>query len=296
MKVIIYILAVSCFSAALPSPFPREKLQIGLLTISFQQLPWNEIKGRNIYIKPIFNHTAIRNDSTNVRIIDGDHALPHSRPYQAALIINGESFCSGSLISPNYVLTAAHCTFSASYVEIILGAHYLNIEEHSQLRVTSTNIIIHEGYMRPDRHSNDISLIKTPNYIVTNNYIQIIKLAQADAGSYDGYIGALSGWGTTSDSSSTLSPGLLETYLTIISNTWCSDYYEPGIITPSILCSWGIVQTGPCNGDSGAPHLVGQVQVGLVSFLPSDGCESWYPSGYTRISYYRPWINQHTDL
>ncbi|KAJ8918109.1 hypothetical protein NQ315_011566 [Exocentrus adspersus] len=282
MKVIIYLQAVLSISLALPSP----------------KLPWNEIQGRNISVEPVSNHPTVKNNGVNGRIIGGDEVEPHSRPYQAGLIINGQNFCSGSLISPNYVLTAAHCIFSASYVEIILGAHNVNIQEASQLRVTSSNIIIHEGYMIPDRHSNDISLIKTPEHIVTNNYIQIVRLPQADAGAYENFVGALSGWGTTSLSSSTISHVLLETYLSIIPNTLCSYYSEPDAITSSIMCSWGNSNnpSGPCNGDSGAPLVVGNVQVGLLSFLTSQGCESNYPSGYTRISYYRTWINQNTDL
>ncbi|KAJ8918114.1 hypothetical protein NQ315_011571 [Exocentrus adspersus] len=184
----------------------------------------------------------------------------------------------------------------ASYVEIRLGAHYVNIEEHSQLRVTSTNIIIHEDYMRPDRHSNDISLIQTPEHIVTNNYIQIVRLAVADSGDYSGYVAFLSGWGTTSNSSTDLSAALQETHLFIMQNVLCLNVYGPDVVKSSTLCTYGYTPTGPCNGDSGGPLVVGNTQVGVVSFIPSRGCESGYPSGYSRISYYRSWINRNTDL
>ena len=45
--------------------------------------------------------------------ISGAEAIPHQFPYQVGIIshqitgING--FCGGSLLSANYVLTAAHC-------------------------------------------------------------------------------------------------------------------------------------------------------------------------------------------
>lgn len=44
------------------------------------------------------------------RIIGGTEAPKHSSPWQAALIINEQDICGGSLISKNYVLTAGQCT------------------------------------------------------------------------------------------------------------------------------------------------------------------------------------------
>ncbi|KAJ8918116.1 hypothetical protein NQ315_011573 [Exocentrus adspersus] len=294
------------------SPLVVGKTQVGVLSFISSEgcesgyptgysrlLPWNEIKEKSFYAEPIlaFNYTPNIHNDVDGRIIGGHEAQPHSRPYQVALIINGENFCSGSLISPNYVLTAARCTSSASYVELILGAHNLNIQEASQMRLTSSSIIIHEDYMKPDQHDNDISLIKTPNHIVTNEYIQIVPLADAVSGTYTGYVADVSGWGTTSDSTPTMSPVLLQTHLVIQANFYCVDIFGPDVIKPSTMCgSNGREVIGPCNGDSGAPLVAGNVQVGIASFIASSGCDSTDPSGYTRISYFRPWINKNTDL
>jgi secreted trypsin-like serine protease len=38
------------------------------------------------------------------------------------------------------------------------------------------------------------------------------------------------------------------------------------------------------------------VHVGVVSFVSSRGCESGYPSGYSRTAYYRDWIRTTTGV
>ncbi len=35
---------------------------------------------------------------------------------------------------------------------------------------------------------------------------------------------------------------------------------------------------------------------GVTSFGSSAGCEVGYPDGYTRVSYFRDWINEKTGI
>jgi secreted trypsin-like serine protease len=48
-------------------------------------------------------------DDVNQRITGGYPAAPCQFPWQVALLIDNTYFCGGSLISSQWVLTAAHC-------------------------------------------------------------------------------------------------------------------------------------------------------------------------------------------
>ena len=45
------------------------------------------------------------------RVINGEDAAPNSWPWQISLQSRGRHICGGSLIRPNWILTAAHCVY-----------------------------------------------------------------------------------------------------------------------------------------------------------------------------------------
>lgn len=44
------------------------------------------------------------------RVVGGWEAIPHQYPWMAALFIDDQYFCGGSIIDETHILTAAHCT------------------------------------------------------------------------------------------------------------------------------------------------------------------------------------------
>jgi secreted trypsin-like serine protease len=56
--------------------------------------------------KPVLHHKASHNTG---RIIGGNLATSGQFKYQVAVLTDGSSFCGGSLIADNVVLTAGHC-------------------------------------------------------------------------------------------------------------------------------------------------------------------------------------------
>jgi hypothetical protein len=56
----------------------------------------------------------------NGRIVGGEDAKIEDVPYQVAMLRFGNSWCGGSIIRPDVVLTAAHCLYVEALLIIIL--------------------------------------------------------------------------------------------------------------------------------------------------------------------------------
>jgi len=251
----------------------------------------NDFQFRNLYREPLVKVNSIG------RIVNGQVAPAHSIPYQVFLIVYaGRSgwYCGGSLISPNYVLTAGHCGYEGEEAEVTLGAQDINRNEASQTTLTSTTIIVHRQF-NMDRILYDIALIKLPSAAPIGDYVRAATLPrQADArNTYENDIGKASGWGLVSGNSNTISDQLRFTENPIMSNRACNRIY--GIVEDYQICMSGDGGHSTCSGDSGGPLTVDGVLVGVVSY-GIEGCEPGYPSAFTRVTSFLDWIQSNSDI
>merc|ERR1711894_103701 len=93
------------------------------------------------------------------RIIGGTPAQPGAWPWQASLQnpMQGSHTCGGVVISPQVILTAAHC-LQNGYVDVLLGATINIVGLDGELYPTS-NGVMHEAYNPMMGHANDIALL-----------------------------------------------------------------------------------------------------------------------------------------
>ncbi|KAM6908987.1 serine protease 27-like [Xenentodon cancila] len=226
------------------------------------------------------------------RIVGGQDAIPGDWPWQIALYIDGFFQCGGSLITDQWVLTAAHCITSGDVnnAEVHLGVNNLNFDPNEET-VKLEEVICHPAY-DSNTYNNDICLLKLAVQVSFTDYIKPVCLAAEDSTFYDWDHTWVTGFGSMEMRSNTT---LQEVDVPIVGNKRCQCYLPQFHITENMLCA-GLDDGGKdsCQGDSGGPMVVHHenmtwVQAGVVSF--GEGCaRPLAPGVYTRVSQYQRWI------
>uniref|UniRef100_A0A8C5S5T4 Peptidase S1 domain-containing protein n=1 Tax=Laticauda laticaudata TaxID=8630 RepID=A0A8C5S5T4_LATLA len=243
------------------------------------------------------------------RVVNGEDAIPYSWPWQVSLQYQtGDSFshiCGGSLIHPNWVMTAGHCILPELSYRVILGEYNLATEvgcvssckelpgggkENSPLTNTVT----------ASSSRNDIALIKLSRPAILNDKVQLACLPPSEELLPNHHPCYVTGWGTLS-TGGPMPDILQQALLPVVDYAHCSQPDWWGIaVKESMVCAGGDIKAA-CNGDSGGPlncpAADGRWYVhGVTSFVSILGCNTLKkPSVFTRVSAFIPWIHSSKD-
>jgi secreted trypsin-like serine protease len=217
-------------------------------------------------------------------------------PWQVLLSVG----CGGSIIAPNFILTAKHCVVGLvpSAVTVTVGITCKN-EANSSNTFNVSQIILH-----PDPNVDAALLQLSSNITYNNNRQPVNYLSSVDNTLYNvGNETRVSGWGWTIPNNPGSTPNCLEAVnLNVISNqdasnvlrsTWGRDLYAHEMA----VTGTGNIRQGACHGDSGGPLttltasnepiLIGIVEGGIPG---CGGNNQNSPSVFTRVSHIRNWI------
>lgn len=247
-------------------------------------------------------------------IVGGREAEPGEWPWQVALINAGghpydDQYCGGSLISPDWVITAAHCADDAAPedIQVLAGIHNLVTADPGFARLDVADIIIHPDYGDVNQYDSDIALLKlatpAPLRLPSGAALPIanVALVTENVGALVGVQATVTGWGNRQPGGGDYPAALHEVEVPIISNADCRAAYGDSI-TSAMLCA-GLPEGGKdsCQGDSGGPLVVFSSTrsrwelAGIVSW--GNGCAlPGVPGVYTRVSTFAHWIGEETGI
>ena len=202
-------------------------------------------------------------------------------------------FCSGTLITDHWVVTAAHCVArrQATELTVLTGTNSLNFGGQKRKVIS---LMVHAAY-DPRTLENDLALLflDIPTVNARNAYPQFPSV-EVEQQLIDGQEKAkIVGWGNTYDFG-VKSLDLMETEAPLVPHQLCSapDSHGQSLKATMLCAGYQDGRTDACDGDSGGPATVRHYgQEFLI------GVKSWGDCGapkkygvFTRIAPYEGWI------
>ncbi|XP_075221648.1 venom protease-like isoform X1 [Lycorma delicatula] len=239
-------------------------------------------------------------------IVDGSPVSPREFPHQ---VIIGYQYgsktkwaCAGSLISENFVLSAAHCSKTPfgrpRYAKIGDLDTSTNTDDAKPETLNIVEIFDHPSYLT-DFPYNDIALYKLEKNVSIDGYKRPACLNTKR--NIQENKAVATGWGNI-EYGGVSSQHLLKVSLDLIANKNCSTFWRSGgslnrgIDDEQMICAGDLVgKKDTCQGDSGGPLQIKLKEpycmysiIGVTSFGRKCGVQ--VPGVYTRVSNYVPWI------
>jgi trypsin len=235
-------------------------------------------------------------------VVGGHDANPGEFP-SVAEITFGPFLCTGTLITPEWVLTAGHCS------NIAAGTVASPISWPPPLIDVRIG-----GVSQSDGEHRSVSrVVMHPDYLLTSGYdISLLQLSQSStmaptqvAGSGErsiwtaGTLETIVGWGVTEEGGD-LPDRLQAARVPVTTDEYCAGAYSD--FDPRTMVCAGFPQGGvdTCQGDSGGP-MFGKTSAGALRVVGTtsfgEGCaRPGKPGVYGRVAgdTLRPWIAENT--
>lgn len=220
-------------------------------------------------------------------------------PWQVR-IESGNLTCGGTIIDPEWVITAAHCVNASTPETLNVFAGITNITQIDfKHEYPVEEITIHPRF-NARTYTNDVAMVKLARPIaITARSAPATLPTAANPNKWPakGTKANIAGWGDTETGQP--SPQLRRTRVQVLASPSvqaCGDYGQ--LFDPRTqLCAGTIAGThDACQGDSGGGLITRTNKAPILTGIAStgNGCgQRNYPGIYTRITSVLPWITQN---
>uniref|UniRef100_A0A8D0B0R0 Ovochymase 2 n=1 Tax=Salvator merianae TaxID=96440 RepID=A0A8D0B0R0_SALMN len=251
------------------------------------------------------------------RIVGGVQVHQGAHPWQVSLKRNNQHFCGGTLVSHDWVITAAHCVVSRyllNSLTVTAGEHDLRQKEMEEQTLHVRYIIKHPNFNVKKPMDYDIALLKMDGHFKYGSTVWPVCLPDPYERFDPGFVCVTCGWGRLKENG-VLPEVLHEVELPILDHRECSrvlSTLKKPVEGHTVMCA-GFPDGGKdaCQGDSGGSLVCKRepgpwILIGVTSW--GVGCaRSWMhnlrkkyarrgtPGVFTDLIKVLPWIQEHMD-
>ncbi|XP_035901848.1 chymotrypsin-1-like [Anopheles stephensi] len=294
VSILLGVFVLFCNGESLGAGMLVERTQDGVIQAqesNVNSFPIEDIAGEEDTMRVLAK--AFNPESVNPFLVGGGPATVGAYPAQVAIQIGATTFCGGTILNQNHILTAAGCVLDANNNliaanQFTVRAGVLTVDQNAP--ALAVNRIFPHPHYNPWTFENDIAVLRLTNNIVFPQ-VATPNMAPAELNHRivrDAETCQVLGWNWLPTAQNVP----LQVLNVMFSPRASCISQHQGLLRDSMVCTETTATAhGVCAANRGGGLYCNDLLTGVISFGFGCGTNNTY-TVYTQVRYFHHWIQQ----